>query len=123
MGNVDGHEGSAESRLGDSGKMGVRSGIGGRRPIRLLALAILAGLCAILSIPFLPLEHAAAGVGFGVVPDFPSSVTVGNTGVPGTYTITNVSNGTQAVGNVTMNTMTMVPSCSNFNPGCSGGTA
>jgi hypothetical protein len=66
---------------------------------------------------------ASAGVGFSVVPDFPTSVTVGQTGIAATYTITNNSDGAQTVGNVTMLSMTMVPSCSNFSTNCSTGTA
>jgi len=78
---------------------------------------------ALLTGLLLPVPMAVAGVGFSVVPDFPTTVTVGQTNQPGTYTITNNSDGSQAVGNVTINQMTMVPSCSNFAPGCAAGTA
>src|SRR5436190_325239 len=99
-----------------------RTGVN-RRSWRLLAFTAMAALAAVVSLPLLPLEHAAAGVGFGVVPDFPTPVTVGQQNLPAQYTITNVSDGTQAVGTVTMSQMTLVPSCSNFTPGCIGGTA
>ncbi len=54
------------------------------------------------------------GVGwgrFGVVPNLPSPLTVGQSGVPATLTITNQSNGPEAGLNVTLTSITLVPSC------------
>ncbi|MGH9276713.1 MAG: hypothetical protein ACRD12_01180, partial [Acidimicrobiales bacterium] len=104
--------------------MRVGTGVGGRRrSLRLLVFTALAALTAIVSLPFLPLDPAAAGVGFSVVPDFPTPVTVGQTGLPAQLTITNNSDGAQGVGTVTLNQITFVPSCSNFAPSCAGGIA
>jgi hypothetical protein len=54
---------------------------------------------------------ASAGVFFGAGPNLPSPLVVGQTGVPATYTITNLSNGAEASLNVALGTITLVPSC------------
>ncbi|MEA2356235.1 MAG: hypothetical protein QOD61_2364, partial [Solirubrobacteraceae bacterium] len=54
---------------------------------------------------------AWAGTGFGVVPNFPSPVMVGQSGVPATLTITNISDGKEAPLDVTLDQITLVPSC------------
>ena len=46
--------------------------------------------------------------------DFPNAVTVGQTGVPASITVTNTSTPPNAVGNVTLGTITLVPSCGTF---------
>jgi len=53
---------------------------------------------------------ASAGVGLGVAPDFPTSVTVGNNNVPVSLSITNNSN--SGDGNpLTLNSIKLIPSC------------
>ncbi|MDQ1428137.1 MAG: hypothetical protein QOK39_1613, partial [Acidimicrobiaceae bacterium] len=60
--------------------------------------------------------EAFAGVGLGVVPTFPSPVTVGQAGLAASVTISNLSNGAEATGNVTLSDITLVPSCGTFTP-------
>ena len=84
------------------------------------ALAVAFTLLAAIAIPISP---AYAGVGLGVVPDFPTVVTVGATNQPATFTVTNVSDGDQAAGNVTLDNLLFVPSCSGFITLCAVGTA
>ncbi|MFN2608806.1 MAG: hypothetical protein ABR511_13105, partial [Acidimicrobiales bacterium] len=54
---------------------------------------------------------AAAGVGFGVVPTFPTSVVVGQTGLPASLSIQNTSTPPENAGTVTLTSITLVPSC------------
>src|SRR5215213_7413936 len=94
----------------------VRRGRGFSRMVAAMVLAVAA-------IPLLAVQPAHAGVGLAVVPDFPTNVTPGQTDVPASISITNLSSGAQAVGNITLSGITLVPSCSNFNAGCAAGTA
>jgi len=88
----------------------------GRRLLRLLVAFAVAGAPFVLFVP-----DAFAGVGLGVTPNFPSPISVGQTGLPASITIVNNSNGPEAVGNVTLNTITLTPSCGAFtaNTDCS----
>jgi len=68
-------------------------------------------------IPFVVAIPAAfAGVGLGIIPNFPSTVVVGQSNVSGSLTITNLSNGPEATGNVTLSQILLVPSCGTFSP-------
>jgi hypothetical protein len=54
---------------------------------------------------------AFAGVGGSVVPDYPSPVTVGQTALPATLTITNQSTAANATESISVSTITHTPSC------------
>jgi hypothetical protein len=54
---------------------------------------------------------AAAGVFFGAGPNLPSPLIVGQSGVPATLTITNLSNGAESGLNVALGAITFVGSC------------
>ena len=82
----------------------------------------LAAVLTLLVVLLVPPPSARAGTGLGVVPTFPTQVQVGET-YPGSLTVTNVSTDDEAVGNITVTEISMVPSCSNFQPDCAGGTA
>src|SRR5688500_20295989 len=82
----------------------------------------LAGLLALLIVLLIPPPLAPAGVGITVAPEFPTQVEVGDEDVPASLTITNNSDGDEAVGNVTVTQITFVPSCSravSSDPTCS----
>ncbi len=70
---------------------------------------------------------ASAGVAVGAGPSsFPgtsSPVVVGQTGLPAAFQVTNLSTAPDNAGAVVVNSMKLVPSCSNFNSSCSGGSA
>jgi uncharacterized repeat protein (TIGR01451 family) len=89
------------------------AGIRSRRLALTLALAL---ICALL----LPISAAHAVVNLAAIPNFPTIVTAGQTGVAGTMTLLNGSTGSQATGTVTLQSITMVPSCLTFVPGCPG---
>lgn len=83
---------------------------GGRRSVvRLLVAFCVAAVPFVVSVP-----AAFAGVGLGITPNFPASVAVGATNVAGSITITNLSNGAESTGNVTLGQITLVPSCGTF---------
>src|SRR5437660_574084 len=107
--------------------MGVRSGDEkGGRGGRLRPLAIVAAVVAVVASPFLSIDAArsqVSGVALSINPGWPTTVTVGNTNVPANVVIINNSQGADAVGNLVLDQITMVPSCSNFVAGCAGGTA
>ncbi|MDQ6945461.1 MAG: hypothetical protein M3256_04135 [Actinomycetota bacterium] len=94
--------------------------LGARRPKRIRrfgsgSAARLVVALAFAAVPFVVSTPAAfAGVGLGVIPNFPSPVSVGQTAVPASITITNLSNGPEATGNVTLTDVTLVPSCGTF---------
>ncbi len=92
---------------------------GGRRSRTLAALATVM-MC--IAAPFVTVGPASADVGFSVVPLFPPVLTVGQAGVPASISITNASNGLEAGGTVTINDITLVPSCGvfSFAPDCPG---
>jgi hypothetical protein len=77
-----------------------------RIPVALLFAVAMLVLSVWIAVP------AWAGVGLSAFPNFPSSVTVGDTGVPASVTVTNNSDGVEAVGNVTITSLRLVPSCS-----------
>ncbi len=54
---------------------------------------------------------AFAGVGFGVTPTFPTTVTVGQTALPGSIQILNTSTPPESAGNATINSINLVPAC------------
>jgi len=67
---------------------------------------------------------ASAGVLLSAGPSsFPNPSVVGQTGLPAVVQVTNSSTSPDNVGPLVINTLTLVPSCSNFNQGCSGGIA
>ena len=80
----------------------------------------LAAILAMATLPFLAVPLARATVAFSVRTDFPTPVTVGQTGVPATMTIVNASDGVQASGTVTVGQIALVPSCGNLDPNCTG---
>ena len=75
----------------------------------------LRGLLLALFVVLLPLgvgvPAAFAGVGLGVTPTFPSTVAVGQTGVPASLQILNASTPPESTGNLTVNTISLVPVC------------
>ncbi|MDQ1427419.1 MAG: hypothetical protein QOK39_895 [Acidimicrobiaceae bacterium] len=63
-------------------------------------------------IPFvITMPSAFAGVGVGVTPTFPTTVSVGDTGIPAALQILNNSTPPDNVNPVTIDTITLVPSC------------
>src|SRR5947208_950413 len=107
--------------------MGVRSGYGKRgRGGRLRALTMVAAVVAVVASPFLSIDAArsqVSGVALFAGPGWPTTVTVGDTGLPANLVIINNSQGADAVGNLVLDQITLTPSCSNFAPNCAGGTA
>lgn len=87
-----------------------------RRRRKMAGLSLL--ILAILS-PILP---AQAAVAIGVQTDFPTSVPAGGTGIPATFSVLNVSTAPD-LGTMTVDEMTLVPSCSGFDPGCDDGVS
>ena len=81
-----------------------------RRHGALAALLVLAVLVPITS------AHAAPGV--GVIVNFPTNPSVGQTGLVATFTVINTSTEPDQLGTVTTGELTLIPSCSNFDPGC-----
>ncbi len=77
-----------------------------RRSLRVV-VAVLIGLALVL----VTAQEAFAGVGFGVTPTFPSTVTVGQTGLPASVQILNASTPPESAGNVTINAINLVPAC------------
>ncbi|MDQ1401150.1 MAG: hypothetical protein QOF81_1841 [Acidimicrobiaceae bacterium] len=72
--------------------------------------AVLAVVVA--AVPFVvQIPSAVAGTGFGVVPNFPSNVTVGQLGLPATLQIVNISTPPENGGNITLNSIKLVPAC------------
>ncbi len=69
------------------------------------AMIALAGLVVAFSFSLI----ANAGVGVGVTPDFPASVSVGQTAIPVGLEITN--NSTADVGSITLSNIRLIPSC------------
>jgi hypothetical protein len=95
-----------------------RRALGGRTVAVLAATFIVASMLV-----FKLVQPAHAGTGLGVVPNFTGSpVTVGQTGLAASVTVTNTSTPPQETGTVTVNTLTLVPSCSNTVSNCAGGT-
>ena len=75
--------------------------------------AVLAVLAALVGMGF-GASSAWAGVSLGTSPDIPvpnGPVTLGQTGLASTLTITNISTQAQATQTITLDTITMVPSC------------
>src|SRR5690349_9611111 len=54
---------------------------------------------------------AYAGLGMAATPDFPQTVSVGQTGVPASLTLQNNSNGTENTAPLTVTDIQLVPSC------------
>ena len=73
-----------------------------------LLLAIGIVLPVVLSVAIQP---ASAAVGLDVSVSFPSPVTVGDTGLTGTVTISNASTGIDGNGGIRVTSITLVPSC------------
>ncbi len=78
-------------------------GTGGRAGVRVAVVA-----CGIL---FGGVSSASAGVSFGVSPHLGGPLKVGTTGDAASLKITNQSNGPEASLNVTLSTISLVPSC------------
>jgi hypothetical protein len=83
-----------------------------RRHGALTALLVLAVL--------VPITAAQAAPSVGVIVNFPTNPTVGQTGIPATFTVFNTSTAPDELGTVTVGPLTLIPSCSNFDPGCDG---
>lgn len=83
-----------------------------RRHGALAALLVLAVL--------VPITAAQAAPSVGVIVNFPTTATVGQTGLPATFTVLNISTAPDEAGSVTVGQLTLIPSCSNFDPGCDG---
>jgi len=76
---------------------------------------------AVAAVPFVIAVPAAwAGVGLGVTPTFPVSVTVGATNVPASLQIQNTATAPDNVGNTTVSAVTLVASCGTTNPTATG---
>jgi archaellum component FlaF (FlaF/FlaG flagellin family) len=118
----------AIERSAEAGGAGTGWGIGreaAKRPAgpasdavgsrRRSAVRGLRGLLVTLAVMLLPLgvgvPAAFAGLGLGVTPTFPPSVTIGQTGIPASLQIANDSTAAEATGNVTINTIKIVPAC------------
>ncbi|MDQ6726001.1 MAG: Ig-like domain repeat protein, partial [Actinomycetota bacterium] len=96
----------------------VRDGGTGRLVLCMLVLL------AFVAAPFVAISPAHAGVGFSAVPEFQfNTVTPGQVVSNATFTITNNSDGGDAVGNVRLDQILLVPSCAAFDPSCSGANA
>ena len=96
---------------------GFTSLLAARTPRQKLALAAAFTLLVVLIIP---INDALAGAGGSTIPNMPTNVSVGDT-VPSSLVITNNSNGSEAVGTVTVSQIRLVPSCSNVgDPSCTG---
>ncbi|MDQ1442176.1 MAG: hypothetical protein QOG97_2404 [Acidimicrobiaceae bacterium] len=66
----------------------------------------------VAAVPFVVAIPAAfAGVGFGVTPTLPSSVAVGQTGLPASIQVFNNSTSPESSGNVNITALNMVPAC------------
>jgi hypothetical protein len=66
----------------------------------------------VLAVPLsVALPHASASVMASVLPTFPTGVVVGQSNVAGNITITNNSTSPENTGNVTVTSVTFVPSC------------
>jgi len=95
--------------IGDNDLGGKRHWLARRSGSKSLRLVV---ALAVAAVPFVvAIPSAFAGVGLGVAPTFPTPVTVGQTNVPASVTITNLSNGVEASGNVTVTAIHLVPSC------------
>src|SRR5580704_5471630 len=82
---------------------------------------IVVSLAASASGMFLFASTAFAGVGGSVVPDYPASVTAGQTGLAATLTITNSSTAGNASDNIAVTNISHTPSCgSSDNSTCTG---
>ena len=63
-------------------------------------------------VPFaVAVPTAFAGVGFGVTPQFPANVTVGQTGIPATIQVTNTSTPGDDTSNIQITSLFLVPAC------------
>src|SRR5205085_9382557 len=107
-------------RLGALGRpMGILSGSGSiGRNRRLARLTIIASIVAMITSVVLGLDFAnsqVSAVQLSVGPEFPTTVTVGQTGVPADLRIVNNSTGADATVPITLTDIMMVPSCSNSN--------
>ena len=78
------------------------------------ALSVTALVATALIFELAPAAHA--GVSLGVSPSFPTPVSAGQANVPASVSIQNTSNAAQAVGNVTVTSITLVPTCGTAPP-------
>lgn len=81
-------------------------------PLGLLSVVLALGLMFVYN-------KVQAGIGVGVAPDFPATVSVGQTNVPGTLNITN--NSTSDVGTISLTEILMTPSCGDLSVPCNTG--
>ncbi|HEV2071383.1 MAG TPA: hypothetical protein VGR26_16460, partial [Acidimicrobiales bacterium] len=79
------------------------------RPSRRRRLAV--ALVGWLAVPLVWAAPAMAGVGLGLTPEFPQTVTVGDAGVAASLRIENVAFGGEGQDTATLNDITLVPSC------------
>lgn len=78
-------------------------------------VAVVAGMAPFAAV----VPPASAGTILGVQASLPSTVTAGQTGVAGTFTITNTSTPPDSASNITLDTITLVPSCGSTAPNLS----
>jgi hypothetical protein len=77
-------------------------------------------VCLLMLALLVPVSSALAAESVGVLTNFgPTTVVdVGDTNVPATFTVFNTSTAPDDLGTVTVTDMTLIPSCSTFDPGC-----
>ncbi|MGH9279907.1 MAG: hypothetical protein ACRD12_17640, partial [Acidimicrobiales bacterium] len=91
----------------------------------LMLKRILAGTCAVAALvagmQVVPARAAVTTtVTVGVFPQFPTRVTLGSTGIPGSINLINGSSPPHATAALTVTELTLVPACGNFTPTCAG---
>ncbi|MEA2687095.1 MAG: hypothetical protein QOE93_2290 [Actinomycetota bacterium] len=98
------------------GVTGFANAHGGRRRLAVVAALVVGTVLG-------PVEAARASTVLSVAPDFGSTpVTVGQDNLPATLTVTNFSTGSEETGTVTIESLTLVPSCSVLtDDGCNNG--
>jgi len=80
---------------------------------------LLSAMVALLA-PFMATTAAHAGVGLSAIPDFPSTVTVGQT-FPARINVVNTSTAPESAQPVTVSDIRLVPACSSNVTDCAGG--
>ncbi|MDQ6776883.1 MAG: hypothetical protein M3071_11870 [Actinomycetota bacterium] len=82
---------------------------------------LLVGVAVVATMFFATASPAWAGVRFGVVPTFPTSATVGQTVLPASIQILNTSTPPESAGNITINSINLVPACGTTVPAGAAG--
>jgi hypothetical protein len=73
--------------------------------------SLIGACCLMLASLVVGVPSAFAGLGLGVTPTFPSSETIGQTGIPVSLQILNASTAPESAGNITIDTIQVVPAC------------